>query len=945
MDPKRWKEIDRLCRLVLEVEPAERVSFLEKACAGDEPLRREIESLLAHQEEAQGFLDASAMEIAAKALAKNQICELRSDYTGRTLRHYRVLEKIGEGGMGLVYRAWDEHLQRNVAIKVLPSGTLADESARKRFRKEALALSRLNHPNLEAVYDFDAQDGIDFLVMEYVPGVTIGQKIEQGPLDEKMVIDLGLQIAAALEEAHEKGVVHRDLKPANIVLTPKGQAKILDFGLARLLQPAGNGIPAESLGETHAIAGTLPYMAPEQLRGEKADARTDIHAFGAVLYEMCSGNRVYAEDAISKLTDAILHQPPLPLHAVNPGISPRLEVIILKCLEKNRESRYQSARDLLADLRLETPVPAPPVHDFGRPRKPLRLVLAAGVSLAALIIAISVWMGNQKPSLAFSNQDWILIADFENFTGEELFDTSLDTALRVSIEQSSYINVLPKRRITETLRRMKRESTQRVNATIGREIAEREGIKALLVPSISGVAGTYVLSASVEDPKTGASFRSEITRARTKQDVLGELDRLAGLIRKDLGESWGAIASQSKPLTKVTTSSLEALKQYSLGIDNQRRGNFAEARAFYESALALDPDFVSAKASLGMLHFESARIMETQGTVRFQGINSNLGKKLLAEAIKAENLTDRERYNIRIFYADAVQGDLPKSVEYLKAALALYPNDSYLHNSLGWRYRLLRRFDDSISEYGEAIRIDPGLMLSYDGLSGLYIYDLGRVSDGVALTKKQLAVDSGHWQAYANLGWGCLGTGDLECARAAFERACSLDPNTTQELFRLAHTYRLQKNYAKAIETLKRILTVNPTASIDYDLGVNYQCLNDQKQARRHFEFYRLKAEKDLRAHPKDFAYQIVLAIVRARLGMGDQLPAADRRGIQLGEGEHFLLAHLYAVRGKADPAVQELELALEKGFRQYIFMKIHPDLENLGSNPQFQALLRRVLK
>lgn len=269
---------------------------------------------------------------------------------GKTLGHYRIYEKLGAGGMGEVYLAHDEHLQREVAVKVLPPGTLADECARKRFRKEAIALSRLSHPNIETVHDFDTQEGVDFLVMEYIPGVTLDDKLASGPLPEQEVITLGMQMAAALQEAHERGIVHRDLKPANIIVTPKGLVKVLDFGLAKLIQPVSDAASTQSAGDTRGAPGTLPYMAPEQLRGGAVDARTDIHAAGAVLYEMSSGRRPFCEHTAPRLIDAILHQPPVAPRALNPRVSPRLEELILKCLDKDPERRYQSAKELRVDL-------------------------------------------------------------------------------------------------------------------------------------------------------------------------------------------------------------------------------------------------------------------------------------------------------------------------------------------------------------------------------------------------------------------------------------------------------------------------------------------------------------------------------------------------------------------------------------------------------------------
>lgn len=284
---------------------------------------------------------------------------------GQTLGHYRVLEQIGAGGMGLVFRAHDERLDRDVALKVLPPGTLTDENARRRFRKEALTLSKLNHPNIGTVFDFDTQDGMDFLVMELISGVTLDKKLGASALPEKEVVRLGAQLTEGLAAAHAAGVIHRDLKPGNLRLTPDGRLKILDFGLAKLLHPVSDAAPTESLSHTHGAVGTLPYMAPEQLRGEPADERSDIWAAGAVLYEMATGKRPFPQVSAPMLTDAILRQGLVPTRAVNADLSPELERIISKSLEKELEHRYQSAKELGVDLRrLGMPASAPTNRAF-----------------------------------------------------------------------------------------------------------------------------------------------------------------------------------------------------------------------------------------------------------------------------------------------------------------------------------------------------------------------------------------------------------------------------------------------------------------------------------------------------------------------------------------------------------------------------------------------------
>jgi serine/threonine protein kinase/dienelactone hydrolase len=430
MSDSRWQRVEEIFHEAAELAPEARSAFLDQVCAGDQPLRKEVESLLAHDAE-----DGSTLANAIADAAGNTVAAELAP--GDTLAHYRIVEKIGAGGMGVVYRARDEHLARDVAIKVLPPGTLVDESARKHFHKEALILSQLNHPNIATIHDFDTQQGVDFLVMEYIPGITLSEEVAAGPLPEKEVLRLGVQLAEGLAAAHDHGVVHRDLKPGNLRVSSDGRLKILDFGLAKLRLPVAEGAPTESLTETLAMAGTPPYMAPEQLLGAEIDARTDIHAAGSVLYEMATGQRPFAEVERSQLIGAILHRPPRPPTALNPRLSPELERIIGKCLEKNPEQRYQSGAELHRDLvACQDRFAARDIALLSVLRKP-RFAIPAAALLLILCVA-GAWFIHRQSKIRWAKERAIPEIERLIISTEPGF-VNLTKAYKLALEAERYV--------------------------------------------------------------------------------------------------------------------------------------------------------------------------------------------------------------------------------------------------------------------------------------------------------------------------------------------------------------------------------------------------------------------------------------------------------------------------------------------------------------------------
>ncbi len=846
--------------------------------------------------------------------------------------------------MGVVYRAHDERLERDVALKVLPPGTLADDFARKRFRKEALALSRLSHPNIATVFDFDTQEGTDFLVTELIEGVTLDNKLAAGPLPEKEVILIGMQMAEGLVAAHREGVIHRDLKPGNLRLTPEGRLKILDFGLAKRVDPADQSTVTQSFSEQRGLAGTLAYMAPEQLRGEKVDTRADLWAAGVVLYELATGRRPFEGPTTTALADEILHAAAPSPQLLQPKLPARLADVILKCLEKDPENRYQSAKELLVDLRrlgMPTATATAPQYPGWLKWRMVRryhtlLVSAASILVAVLII---VWFSGRTPALAFAPRDFVLISDFENQTGDPVFDKSLTTAFTTSLGQSSYANVYSRRRISEALKRMKKPAVDRIDEPLAQEIAVREGLKVIVLPSISGVGENYRVVASIRDVASGKDVKTEFVKANGKDKVLDAVDTLSAAIRKDLGESLQTV-SQGKRLSSVTTQSLEALRQYSVATERALALQWGEAKVYFENALRIDPTFTAARASLGMMHVEQAM----NGLPHFDGEE---GKRLLSEAVKhVDGLTDREKYGILAFHARAVERNPEHAIGYLKTLLALYPDDSVTHVSLGRTYLQMKRVPEAIAEYKEALRIDPRFVLAYANVGATYLYQMGDVASALPVCQKILELDPGNAWAQDCLGWSYFAKNELPQAQAAFEKAVAANPQATLSRYRLAHTQRVQGHYQQAIETLQQIQKVDPSeTSVFYDMGVVYERMGDRQKARESFTRYRREVETHEKKTLHEPGTQLALAATSARLGETERARQMLRKAMAKASRLHLEAAFVLSLLDEKKKAVDQLELAIQNGYTNYIWLKMHPDLLPLHGYPAFEQLLDKVIR
>ncbi len=534
MDAERAHRLEQLYHSALGHAAVERAAFLQGACGADAALRREVESLRAHVQSAEVLFVAPALGMAARLVAQQNRPGNKSgaSVVGLTVSHYRIVEKLGGGGMGVVYKARDTRLGRLVALKFLPEHFAADPRAIVRFQREARAASSLNHPNICTIYDIGEEAGRTFIAMEYMEGETLKHVIGSRPLESDRLLQLAMQIAEALDAVHTQGIIHRDVKPANIFVTQRGQAKVLDFGLAKLAPtrhrvatgPASSGLMDGSLEEqltSPGIAiGTIAYMSPEQARGEEVDVRTDLFSLGAVLYEMATAQRAFGGTTAAVVFDAVLNRDPTSLTRLNPQLPDALEQIVSKALQKDRRERYQSAAEILGDLKA---IEAREYLQMGgrhtATRRKLWLAVLAVLMIAAVIAIVFIF--RQRQSHKLTEKDTIVIGDFANSTSDAVFDDTLKTGLIVSLRQSPFLNVLSDSEVAKTLRLMTRPADTKLTPDVARELCQRAGIKAYVAGSIGSLGSEYVLGLKAIDCHSGDTLAQEQLTAASKGKVLG----------------------------------------------------------------------------------------------------------------------------------------------------------------------------------------------------------------------------------------------------------------------------------------------------------------------------------------------------------------------------------------------------------------------------------------
>lgn len=674
---------------------------------------------------------------------------------GTRVGHYDVVSLIGAGGMGEVYLAHDTRLDRKVALKFLALTLAADADRMRRFIQEAKTASALNHPNILTVFEVGESDGQPFLVTELVEGRTLRQLIAGGELSRETALDIAIQTAGALAAAHAAGIVHRDVKPENVMVRPDGVVKVLDFGLAKLVEPPTSRPPAAA---TTALTSTVPglvfgtprYMSPEQVRGTGVDTRSDVFSFAIVIYEMLTGRSPFTGDTPSDVMAAILKSDPAPLAREGTEIPPLLQRSLDKALRKDREERYQTMKDLLIDLKevqQETQVEARlaranvqrqgvvasegerQAHETERDRSMTGLRASIWVqrrmvtTVAALVLVAVASVSYFTRADALTDQDSILIADFANTTGDSVFDGTLKQGLAVQLSQSPFLSIFPEARVQETLRLMQRPG-EPITPEIGREICQRQGLKAFVSGSIAKFDRNYSITLEAIASQTGDSLGRSQVEVEGKDQVLGALSQAATKLRQQLGESLSTIQQFDAPL-ELTTSSLEALNAYSLGSEHSNRGRYLESIPFFKRAVELDPNFAYAWGTLAVTHYN----------IDQPGLAAEFAEK--AFALK-DRVTELEKLRLTSFATAFIIGDYDETERVLELYKRTYPRDYRPSGSLSGLYDATGRYDRVLTEATESMRLNSTTAVPYANI-GSALLALGRIAEAKDTAERAFA--------------------------------------------------------------------------------------------------------------------------------------------------------------------------------------------------------------
>jgi eukaryotic-like serine/threonine-protein kinase len=868
---------------------------------------------------------------------------IQDSLLGLKLGRYRILERIGSGGMGVVYRARDEHLDREVAVKVLHPGTIGDETARKRFHNEALALSKLNHPNIATIHDFDTQRGTDFLVMEYIPGVTLGEKLAAGPLPEDSTLRLGIQLCNGLAAAHEIGLVHRDLKPGNLRIAKDERLKILDFGLAKKQQPLTQDTPTESSLHSQAITGTLAYMAPEQLLGEEVDARTDIHAAGLMLYEMATGQRPFAEVENRQLIGAILRRAPIAPSKLNPRLAPELEQIIGKCLEKEPVNRYQSAGELAMALRR-----------LGREQHwdSIGGEVSGGRKWSSLlsdrkrVFGITVVAVALLTALAFFGP---LREEFRSRTDA----STLPRAKQVAVLPFNVVGGDPQTAafgagLTETLTA---------------KLTQLTGDPSLQVVPAAEIRGKHIATADDARKEFGANLALEgslyksgeqvrvnfiLVDARTRRQIRADSLTVAAA---DPFAAQDAVVSGAVQMLelKVPERQLQALESHGTQVARaydyylQGRGylqnydrveNLDNAIQVFERALALDPSYALAYAGLGDAYWKKYESGKETAWIE-------KSREACQQAIRLDGQLPSAHACLGTLYSGT--GQYPEAVQEFERVIENEPTSDAAFHGLADAYEHLNKVLDAEKTYRRAIELRPHYWATYNWLGAFY-YRQARFTKAAEMFSQVVALAPDSFLGYSNLGAAYLQDGKYAEAIQAVNRSIAIRP-TDYGYTNLGNAYFFLRRYEEADRAYEQAVKLTEKDSLLWwNLGDGYYWTpGERSQSAAAYRKAIAIGQEDLRVNPNDSHAYGILGICHAMLGEKEPALDALNRGLKLSPGDpflHFQAALVYTQFGQSEEAINWLKKALAAGYPPSN-IRDYPNFDPLRAKPQFQNLLR----
>lgn len=843
---------------------------------------------------------------------------------GQTYGHYRLVARVGEGAMGVVYRAHDEVLERDVALKLLRPGVLRDTSTRRRFRQEALTLARLNHPNIETLHGFETDGDVDFLVMEYVPGITLADRLVQGPLRQPELINIAIQIASAVAEAHDRGVVHRDLKPGNIMVRPSGQVKVLDFGLAQLLPTQDQPTQSDSAGS---LAGTLPYVAPEQLHGSQPDRRTDVHALGVVLYEMATGRRPHAQSSVAALVEAILKEEPAPLRSVRPEIPAEFEAIVCKAMDKDPGLRYQSARELAIDL--QRLVSSRNLELIAQPRpRSLGLLWPAVAAVACLLIAF-VWIlvhrATSPPSPAPAPRARVVaVLPFEAIGANpenQALCRGLTELLTARLAQiGNGVEVIPTSEV------------QAQGVTSATDARRKLGATLVVEGSWNFAAGNQ-LTYSLVDANTRRSLNAAVVQPDLR-NLLTTEDEAAGQLLAMMNLE--VPRDTRTPAQQEVLAHPDAWQYYVRGrgylLQYADPQNLRSAIALFNTAIDIEPSFALAWAGLGEAYwreFQDSR-------------NEEFVPKAIEASAKAVRLNDKlAPVHVTLGTIDQGRGDYEAAVREFERALELDPESDAAYRGLAASYASLGKMDRAESAYLRAIAVRRDYWGSYSALGGFY-YTQARYDDAAAQFRRAIDFAPENARGYTNLGGIYYLQGNYKQAQELYEKSITLEPNY-RAYSNLGTLYFYNGRYADAARMFEKALQLNDTDSRVWRnlASAYYWAPGEREKARAAYGKAASLIDKELQINPRDSTLMLQLADCESMLGHSAKAVALVHQALALSPDsaeDLHLAAGIEEQVGNRQAALELLGKAIRAGY-SIAEIERDPALQQLRADPRYNAL------